>query len=771
MGKKNFYNHSDRYYEVLKNEPKSYYQEFIDFVKFYLPEKDIKIIDLGCGTGQSSDYLAQAGYRVTGFDYSQRFIDYAKNNFSKAEYIQGDAEKMQIADGSYDALVTFNTVEHLTNLESCLREMIRVVKPGGKLIIQGPNLLSPKLPFGALKFGGQTFEGKKNIFALFIMAANNYCRLVGKSIFKRGIVKARIPNYDYNFSDNDATSYINPLDLRIMLERSGCEIVAYQNFDHKIQNKGKLTGLLSWIFPSGMSIIRIVAQKKKIKITFVNATKTGDTIYPLGGLSIGSYLIDRNIVSENDYKILDINIHNVEREAVRFRPDFIFISAMTISYGDSIKLAKAIKKKLPSALCVIGGVHISTAPWSLDEIFDLGIIGEGEITSGELIEYYKKYRNLDDKIKLKEINGLIFWEDGKIVKTSQRQMIDNLDILPDINWDLLPDDYFQNRPVIVKDKFYFAKVGHILTSRGCPYQCVFCSTSNFWQKLRLFSSRQAAENIYWLYKNKGIFIFNIWDDMFAVSKARVKEFIDIFDKMGVLGKLHFNIQARTNVIDDEMCLLLKKLGVYMVGFGFESGSADMVSFLKGKSTDTEKNKQAVYLLDKHDIGISGSFMLGNPNETKKDLDDTIKFMEYLSSIKNVFCIWFGLTTPFPGTKLWQLAVKQGIIKENCNWKKLDILHTRFSGQAPKLFFNIKATDKEFKDAWNSANSIVDKIFQNNKLRFPEAYNDFERYENNNIIKRFNDFSMKQKLLKIIYKPDKALKVLLELFIHKIIKRR
>ncbi len=769
MDQKNFYNNSEEYFEVLKNEPESYYREFIDFVEYYLKDKQARIIDLGCGTGQSSFYLARAGYKVTGFDFSRKFIEYAKKNFLEVNFVCGDVASMEFADGSFDALVTYNTVEHLVELEAGLKEMIRIVKPGGSLIIQCPNLLSPKLPLGALKHGGQTFEGRKNIFQLSAMATGNICRLAIKSIFRQGEVQRRMPDFNYDFPDNDAVIYINPIDLRTMLERNGCRIEVYQKTDHKEKAVNFWSKLAAWFFPGGMSIIRIVARKKTLKVAFVNTTQTGDLIYPLGALSIGSCLLANGLITREDYRILDVNISDVKSELFLFEPDLILFSTMTVSYMDCIKMAKEIKKKLPTAILVIGGIHISAAPWSFDRAFDLGVIGEGELTVVELLSYYKVKGNFDE-IGLAGISGLIFWQDGEPVFTLPRSLIENLDSLPDIDWTLLPDDYLLDKPVIVNDKFYHEKTGHILTSRGCPFRCIFCSTSSYWQKFRLFSCRKAAIDIFWLYKNWGISIFCIWDDMFAVSKQRVSEFIEIFRELGVLGKLKFNIQARANIIDDEMCRLFKELGVYIVGFGFESGSRDMVAYLKGCGADLEKNRLAVELLEKHGIGIAGSFMLGNPGESRQDLDDTIGFMEHLATLKNVYRIWFGLTVPYPGTGLWRLAVEQGLIADDCDWSKLDILHTRYSDRVPEPFFKIKATSNEFATAWKRADAIVGKIIRNNQLRLPKAYADFEKYENENILRRFKNFSFKQKVMKVIYKPEKAWDVLLEIVFNKKMKK-
>ncbi|MDD4900600.1 MAG: methyltransferase domain-containing protein [Patescibacteria group bacterium] len=259
MDKDTFYNNSDAYFTVLKNEPEEYYREFIKFVMHYLGRGNI--LDLGCGTGQSSYYLAQAGFDVTGFDLSSRFISYAREKYQDIKFKQGDVEKSGFLDNSFDAVVAYNTLEHFADPEKSLIEMARIVKGGGLVIIQSPNLLSPKLPLSAMKNGGMTFEGKKNFFNLVQMALINTAKLLSKSIFKQGKIEPRKPNYNYSFPDNDANNYANPIDLKVILEKIGMRIILYQKFDYLSDEKSIWQKIMAKLCPSAMGIIRIIAQK------------------------------------------------------------------------------------------------------------------------------------------------------------------------------------------------------------------------------------------------------------------------------------------------------------------------------------------------------------------------------------------------------------------------------------------------------------------------------------------------------------------------------
>lgn len=140
-----------------------------------------------------------------------------------------------------------------------------------------------------------------------------------------------------------------------------------------------------------------------------------------------------------------------------------------------------------------------------------------------------------------------------MVRSAVKPLIEPLDKLPMLDWRLISKRYFQLQPLIIDNKFHLTRIAHLMTSRGCLYQCVFCSTSVFWQKVRFFSVQRIADEIDNLYRNYQVMIFQIWDDLFAVSKERVRQIIEALKIKGLLGKVRFNIQGRTNLIDDEMC--------------------------------------------------------------------------------------------------------------------------------------------------------------------------------------------------------------------------
>lgn len=255
-----FYNNSDVYFRTLKDEHEEYYKEFLEFVNYYAKVGD-KIVDIGCGTGQSSFYLSKLGYNVIGVDEAQRFCDYAQENYPDVQFIQADVAKLPFKDNYFDIVSSYNTVEHFADVEKALVEMIRVIKPNGQILLHSPNLLSLKHVIDAFNNNGLTFEGKKNKLKLFLLFWRNSFMILKKKLQHRIVINYRQPDFNYQFPDNDATCYLNPVDLKKILKKYHCKIISYQQIKH-LKASNIFKRIMSNIMPSYMSIIRIVAQKK-----------------------------------------------------------------------------------------------------------------------------------------------------------------------------------------------------------------------------------------------------------------------------------------------------------------------------------------------------------------------------------------------------------------------------------------------------------------------------------------------------------------------------
>src|SRR3989344_2857109 len=222
--------------------------------------------------------------------------------------------------------------------------------------------------------------------------------------------------------------------------------------------------------------------EKTIKIALVSLQKDTERVPPIGLVNLATQLNSKLKIPKKNIRIIDRNFDIPENEIREFHPDIVGISAMTIHYLEAIKLSQKIKedKNIP---VILGGVHISTLPKSLKKCFDVGVIGEGEETFSELIISYIK-KNKFSFSELKKIKNIVYFKDNSIHITFKRAPL-VLDDLPFPDFTFVNKNYFKEEeiPGILDVGIKYP----ILTARGCPYKCIFCSTSHFWGKTRFHS--------------------------------------------------------------------------------------------------------------------------------------------------------------------------------------------------------------------------------------------------------------------------------------------
>lgn len=398
----------------------------------------------------------------------------------------------------------------------------------------------------------------------------------------------------------------------------------------------------------------------KIALVFLN---NNDTHPPMGLAYLASYL--QRDIDDIDIKIIDSCFNDVMEELFRDDFDLIGISAMTVEYGDALELACKIKNEKDIPI-IIGGVHISTLPSSFKNCFDLGVIGEGEQTFREIIRSFIKYGKLNYSDLIK-VDGLVFSKDTNMCVTNTRKFIEPLDSIPLPAWHLVNKNYFKRNALVTFGEF--GRHGVILTARGCPYNCVFCSTRKFWHKVRLHSPEYVINQITDLVCNYGVSHIQIWDDLFVVDKKRLEKVVSLFEDSSLKGHVAFNCQPRANLINDEICELLKRMDCNIVLLGFESGSDRMLKYLKGGNVTVEQNKNAIRTCVRHGIKIQGSVIFGSPTETLEDMQKTLDFLDFAYT-SGANRIWSFVMTPFPATKMWEIAKERNVVNDDMDWSLL-----------------------------------------------------------------------------------------------------
>lgn len=377
-----------------------------------------------------------------------------------------------------------------------------------------------------------------------------------------------------------------------------------------------------------------------------------DFLPPLGLMYIASYTLKN---TKHQVEILDcplekINYSNLDERIKNSNPDIVGITAMTFTLIDVIKVAKIVKQTNPKIKIVLGGPHVNIYPEETlnNNEIDFIVLGEGELPFVDLIEH------INNPEELKEIKGLVFKNSGKIFNTGRREFIMNLDELP-----------FPARE-LTQYKKYFSVIAKknptttMFTSRGCPYNCLFCDRPHLGKIFRARSADNVLNELENIIK-LGIKEVFIYDDTFTIDRQRV---VDICNKIIEKNiKINWDIRARVNTVDEGLLKLMKKAGCERIHYGVEAGTKKILQVLR-KGITIPMVKEAFKLTKKNGIECAAYFMIGSPTETADDIRQTIKLARDLSPDY----VHFTVLTPFPATDLYFKGLAEGIIK-NDYWRE------------------------------------------------------------------------------------------------------
>lgn len=380
---------------------------------------------------------------------------------------------------------------------------------------------------------------------------------------------------------------------------------------------------------------------------------------PLGLAYIASY----NLQNGMDVKIIDMDVHgidfnNLEELIKKEKPEIVGTSFMTNQFGDALNIAATAKKISKNIKTVLGGNHATALPEELLETghVDYVVIGEGEKTSNEIFKSILERTDDYDRFK---INGLAFVNNNHITRTQARELIDDLDILPFPLRDNLPVEKYSERIIGTKLK---GNSFSILSSRGCPAKCNFCSSHTvFTRRFRGRSAGNIFKEMQCLNEKYGAMQFNFVDDTFTIKKSRVRELCNLLLKEK--NKYEWIANARVNSVDPELLILMSEAGCRNINFGVESGD-DRVRAQIGKSITREQIISAHEAAKKAGIIVSSYFMVGNLGEDWKSVEKTIEFTRTLKTDYPSCTI----ATPYPDTGLYYACKEHGWLN-TFDWDK------------------------------------------------------------------------------------------------------
>jgi len=418
--------------------------------------------------------------------------------------------------------------------------------------------------------------------------------------------------------------------------------------------------------------------------------------FPLGLGYISKVLADAG----HDVKVLDIwAMQYSDAEVVRMLAsadcDIIGISAISTQFAYTKWLIAEIKKARDTPVAVGNALATLTPDIVMEHTqADICVIGEGEITFKNVVE------NLGD---LEGVKGIHFRRDGRIVKNRSQEYIKDIDSVDFPLRDIFPMDvYLKHCRVHGAD----IPAMNVIAGRGCPYGCRFCSKT--FSGLRLRSVDNIVAEIKSLIEKYGIRGIVFSDELVVISKDRM---LELCDKIKPLG-IKWSCQGRSNLVDYEMLKRMKEAGCVSVGYGVESGSQTILDNMNKRIT-TEQSKRAIE--DTVGVGMVPivQLMYGYPGENESTLKETESF---LKSLPYVSRSTLSVTTPLPGSELWDLAVGRDMITDPV--KYLEGIAGGYMHDAKSARYLVNFTNFSNDEFYRRLNMLERNIFVNKMMRHP-----------------------------------------------------
>ncbi len=350
------------------------------------------------------------------------------------------------------------------------------------------------------------------------------------------------------------------------------------------------------------------------------------------------------------------------------RPDIVGITCTTPTYPISLEMAKTIRKSCPKAIIVIGGPHVSAVPEISLDGFDVGVIGEGEMTFRELCSHYP------DIDSMRKTPGTAHRIGDRIIMNAPRPPVDDLDVLPLPAWDMLaPLSEYRPTPASFRRLPY----AHVMTSRGCPSHCTFCDRGVFGSSYRERSAANVLDEIDLLMREHGVREIKFFDDTFTLNRKRLGMIAHGMKKRGII----WSCLTRADKVDRDMLRMMKACGCWQILFGLESGDEEVLRKL-GKGTTLRQNRDAIKMCRQEGISTRADFLIGTPFENREAAERTVRFaIETDPDFAH-----FNKFTPYPGTQLYRMLISQG--------HKLDLYSTASQLDHSKSIYTPSWTDAE-----------------------------------------------------------------------------
>ena len=323
----------------------------------------------------------------------------------------------------------------------------------------------------------------------------------------------------------------------------------------------------------------------------------------------------------------------------RFKPQIIGFYSMFSMKKTSMDMALSLRKDCD--LSVVGGPLPTLDPLSYLDVFDVVVVGEGEEAMVEVAECYEKGADFSG------VQGIVYKDNGEAKFASPRGFVEDLDLLPFPSRDFFDNEAYKRHYV----KRFGYSISPLITSRGCPFSCDFCSRPVFGQSFRVRSAVNVVDEVEEIV---GLGYDRVWfaDDCFTLNREQVVGVCDEVVRRGL--RVGWECLSRVDTMNREVAAKMRVAGCVRVFFGIESGT-DRVLGLMRKQITVEQARKAVYVAKEAGLQVGAFFIVGYPGESDESVLGTVRFasglpLDYLS---------FTLPYPIPGTALFERVKNDG----------------------------------------------------------------------------------------------------------------
>ena len=376
-------------------------------------------------------------------------------------------------------------------------------------------------------------------------------------------------------------------------------------------------------------------------LLIVPPDRSYDRRLPLGIMQISSYLTSKGFENDVcDYKGItqEEGMKKIKKFILDNKPKFVGMSCFITELPIMKELCEFIKKQDKNTVVIIGGPYPTERPDHFVEkevMFDYLVLGEAEESFYELIKEIKEGKDG------KNLSGISYVHEGKLIKNPERPEIQNLDDIPFPAYEKVDMKYYTQPNSWTIRGVYLSSL-LVFTARGCPYVCKFCTVRD--RRPRMMSPAKIVDHLEILAKKYNVDGIQFGDDTFTLYKWRVYEIFKLLKERNI--KLIFGIQTRADLLDEELVKFLKENGVIQVNMGIESGSDRMLKVVD-KRVDVARIRQTAEICRRLGMRMSAFMMINIPGETKQDVEESLSLVK---DAKFNVTQW-SIYNPYPGTDL------------------------------------------------------------------------------------------------------------------------